>query len=193
MWADAVCINRKDVNEKSVQIRLMAEIFPAATDVCAWIGKEKDSSNEAMETLLQICTATINPKVWPQEHKPVPSSWRGGRGPREDEIEVWQSIETLLDRGWFKRAWIVQEIVLAQKTVLYRGDWSMDWDDFFDALKTCISEYPSFVHGKGSKDGTKKSIYPAYDLGLARAAYGGPLRRTRMGFLTLVELFCYTQ
>ncbi|KAK4168246.1 hypothetical protein QBC43DRAFT_296909 [Cladorrhinum sp. PSN259] len=193
VWADAVCINQKDANEKSVQIRLMAEIFRAATHVCAWIGKEKDSSNEAMETLLQIRTVTINPKVWPQELKPVPFSWRGGRVPRESEMEVWQSIEALLDRGWFKRAWIVQEIVLAQKTVLYCGDWSMDWDDFFDALKTCISECPSFAHGKDSKNGTQKSIYPAYVLGLARAAYGDPLRRTRIGFLTLVELFCYTQ
>ncbi|KAK8183560.1 heterokaryon incompatibility protein-domain-containing protein, partial [Phyllosticta capitalensis] len=38
IWADAVCINQKDVAEKSVQVALMREIYARANGLFIWIG-----------------------------------------------------------------------------------------------------------------------------------------------------------
>lgn len=38
LWIDAICINQKDVNEKSVQVPQMGRLYTNATEVLAWLG-----------------------------------------------------------------------------------------------------------------------------------------------------------
>ena len=67
LWVDAVCINQADDHEKTVQIRLLQNIFQDAQKVFAWIGDEKDNSNRAIEALVQIRTLSVSPDEWPKE------------------------------------------------------------------------------------------------------------------------------
>ena len=41
-WADAICINQKDLEEKSAQIPLMANIYWNASQVLAYLGEDPD-------------------------------------------------------------------------------------------------------------------------------------------------------
>lgn len=43
IWADAVCINQSDVEERSEQVALMGEIFRRAYQVVVWLGPEPTS------------------------------------------------------------------------------------------------------------------------------------------------------
>ncbi|KAF2722182.1 HET-domain-containing protein, partial [Polychaeton citri CBS 116435] len=38
LWADALCINQKDDDEKSAQVGLMPDIYPRANKVICWLG-----------------------------------------------------------------------------------------------------------------------------------------------------------
>ncbi|KAF2849384.1 hypothetical protein T440DRAFT_351007, partial [Plenodomus tracheiphilus IPT5] len=38
LWADAVCINQQDQEEKALQIPRMVDIFRSASKVVAWLG-----------------------------------------------------------------------------------------------------------------------------------------------------------
>lgn len=47
MWADAVCINQKDLEERSHQVALMGDIYSGAGEIFIWLGNsisEADSS-----------------------------------------------------------------------------------------------------------------------------------------------------
>ncbi|KAK0644413.1 heterokaryon incompatibility protein-domain-containing protein, partial [Cercophora newfieldiana] len=48
LWADAVCINQQDLDEKILQVRRMSFIYRQAEHVRVWLGDEADDSDEAM-------------------------------------------------------------------------------------------------------------------------------------------------
>ncbi|KAI4201529.1 MAG: hypothetical protein LQ350_003144 [Teloschistes chrysophthalmus] len=54
LWADAICINQDNVEERSAQVARMAAIFKLATKVVVWLGPEADGSIDAMRTLDSI-------------------------------------------------------------------------------------------------------------------------------------------
>jgi hypothetical protein len=115
VWADSICINQEDMGEKVMQIRLMGKIFQAAERVLAWIGHEYDDSQRVIETLTQIWSISqpASSNTLPDDFQPVPATWANNKFPSWSDI-IWHKIDSFLDRDWFKRAWIVQEIQLAQ-------------------------------------------------------------------------------
>ena len=38
LWADAICINKNDVDEKNSQVRLMVRVYREASHVVCWLG-----------------------------------------------------------------------------------------------------------------------------------------------------------
>lgn len=52
LWADALCINQEDAQEKSRQIRNMREIYSKANPTYAWLGgKSQDRAVDGMKFL----------------------------------------------------------------------------------------------------------------------------------------------
>ncbi|KAH8771527.1 heterokaryon incompatibility protein 6 [Hyaloscypha finlandica] len=54
LWADAICINQDDHEERAQQVRLMQRIYSEADIVTAWLGHEAENSNLAMNLLTRI-------------------------------------------------------------------------------------------------------------------------------------------
>ncbi|KAI0913655.1 heterokaryon incompatibility protein-domain-containing protein [Ustulina deusta] len=40
----------------------------------------------------------------------------------------WETFRAFLSNPWFRRIWVVQEVVLARKAVVVLGNWHMNWD-----------------------------------------------------------------
>ncbi|KAF8864224.1 hypothetical protein BDZ45DRAFT_582496, partial [Acephala macrosclerotiorum] len=51
IWADAICINQDDNNERNHQTLYMREIYSAAECVIAWLGPETPSSTAILDHL----------------------------------------------------------------------------------------------------------------------------------------------
>ena len=54
LWADAVCINQNDLQEKSAQVARMGTIFNSAQWVLAWLGTSDEESEYVMANLKNI-------------------------------------------------------------------------------------------------------------------------------------------
>jgi Heterokaryon incompatibility protein (HET) len=102
MWIDAVCINQVDIAERNHQVRLMSQIFGCASEVLAWLGIEADESKLAMEALQGVC----EPHLW---------------------SDALKAMAKLLNREYWTRMWIIQELGLADKITLQCGGQSVDW------------------------------------------------------------------
>lgn len=186
VWADSICINQADMGEKVTQIRLMGKIFQAAERVLAWIGHEYDDSQRVFETLTHIWSIS----QLASSNQPIPATWANNKFPSWSDI-IWHRIDSLLDRDWFKRAWIVQELVLPSKVHLLCGNSMMEWDHFFEALKICERE----INSSSSLDPSQMKVLPhagsAYALGLTRQKLKHEAKRYSL--LNLLELFAHTQ
>ena len=45
LWADSVCINQTDVDERNRQVRLMAKVYATASRVLVWLGEDQPGDN----------------------------------------------------------------------------------------------------------------------------------------------------
>lgn len=110
-WVDAVCIDQHDEKEKGHQVAMMGRIFRCASHTIAWLGPEADFSALAM----------------------------GCMSNRELALTVISALRKLFNRTYFRRLWIVQEVVLAQKLHFACGQSTVSWQtfaDFWDGSET---------------------------------------------------------
>lgn len=130
LWVDAVCINQPDNEERSHQVRQMSSIYRRATEVIAWLGESENNSGDAMRLLRDWGSALAKRDV-----KDVDDTYRlatsmqySGEAANfiatlEDPLaeRSWKALCDLYNRGYWKRLWVVQEFVLAQKVTLTCG------------------------------------------------------------------------
>lgn len=86
VWADAICINQQDIQERNNQVRHMAMIYAMTSRVIVWLGEAEDSSDKALEEI----------------HKSA-NGQRTTTGPT-----IRNAVLKLLLRPWFKRVWVIQ-------------------------------------------------------------------------------------
>ena len=129
LWIDNICINQEDRNEKSVQVRMMADIYKHAESVFIWLGRESEESNIGMDFILRIPD---------QEHQ-------GMLSVRGSDDHRWGAFVALMRRAWFSRRWVVQELALAKKAYLRCGDVSVNWLDFVVAVEFFIERFDTIA------------------------------------------------
>lgn len=135
MWIDAICLDQKNLKERGFQVQRMGQIYKRAKRVVVWLGPEADDSTHAMELMKSLASkveidwdnfvikpssdATDEPH-WADKHICLPYSKRD-----------WRALCCLLNRTWFKRLWVRQEINLSRpEAVVFCGEAAMLWLDF---------------------------------------------------------------
>ncbi|KAH8675142.1 heterokaryon incompatibility protein-domain-containing protein [Ilyonectria robusta] len=110
VWADAVCINQKDSTERSHQVQRMTEIYAEATSVVAWLGPDYDNSHLAIDLILELVKAdtkdTSHCRGIIMSHK-----WK----------DHFVALGEFMERDYWYRLWIVQEIFNARHVDMYCG------------------------------------------------------------------------
>ena len=122
IWADAVCINQEDNQEKSQQIRLMSQIYKLALYVAVYLGKEADNSHLAIQLLGKLALANIG--LGGLEAAGLPPTL----------AKEWESVASLLDRPWFRRVWIIQEFIVGAQVAMICGEIVTGWEVYCTAF-----------------------------------------------------------
>ncbi|CEI67451.1 hypothetical protein FVEN_g11573 [Fusarium venenatum] len=143
IWCDAICINQKDLAERSLQVKRMTEIYSLAAKVMIWLGPETSWSTTAMNTL-RWAGNQIKSSNYSVEHTTMYYNSRETADPRIHDpdtplplsTEQWRAIEHLLDLDWHKRLWTLQEVALADERTctVALGHEEMMWATFKDTL-----------------------------------------------------------
>ena len=135
MWIDAICINQSDVNERNEQVVRMAEIYRLAQRVVVWLGPDSASGSYAIRTLDflggQFVTTVDNVVLAAPDA--TERQWDQQTALPYDR-DTWVHISQLLDRDYFRRLWIIQEIRLGKEVVLCCGESTVSWIRFSNAV-----------------------------------------------------------
>ncbi|KAJ1327429.1 HET domain-containing protein [Microdochium nivale] len=127
-WIDAICLNQADDVEKAKQVPRMSDIYSLAEDVILWLGlnttDEDDDIGRAFEAITELheISKTSESKDLTTYVKTLEQSHPAVHQKLKSTGHAWE----LLDRRpWFTRAWIVQEVSLANsRAVLQAGQHS---------------------------------------------------------------------
>ena len=144
LWADGICINQKDVKERSHQVMLMAAIYSQATRVLCWLGDDEDSHASHTFKLARRLTEKLEPHLHGKKSKFQVKTHQGIALVNSEEYflftlqdaeleelltdpAVMRHISLLYKKSWFYRMWIRQEFGYASKAQVFCGDSEVDW------------------------------------------------------------------
>jgi hypothetical protein len=113
LWIDVICIDQISNVEKNHQVALMGRIYSLAQSVIVWLGPEFPSSQSIMESMSLA------------DHERM----------KDDYYII--VLETLLQRDWFGRIWVAQELALASHDPkVYCGTASTHWSLLSRAIES---------------------------------------------------------
>jgi hypothetical protein len=123
IWVDAICINQDYKPEKNRQVEMMADIYGRADCVRIWLGDLDNSS--------KLAILFIKQQVLQLQHFDDLC--------RSSEFsEKWKSLLELMQREWFSRRWVVQEVALAPKAIIHCGPAKLSWSKFAVAVELFV-------------------------------------------------------
>ncbi|KAM0429255.1 hypothetical protein ACHAPT_006469 [Fusarium lateritium] len=135
LWVDAICVDQANIYERNHQVKLMKDIYSKAAEVYVWLGSQADKSDMAMDFIAKKGTRGLRPKGF--GYYPL---WTK---------EVGKAIYDLCDRGYWRRMWIIQELVHAANITVWCGTKSFQWHTFeslYRTLKNLESKSSSVSH-----------------------------------------------
>jgi hypothetical protein len=171
LWADAICINQKDNTEKNGQVGIMGKVYSQAERVWVWLGERNPTTSLAYRLIDEIynhfelghiddkyfleALAPWGPELhqnlelWRNDHiiaapaamlKVVKELTRDSLVP--GDLVDWLALNYLFSLPWFRRKWIIQEVVLAQEALVFCGVQSIQWPRLrkvSEVLPTCVA------------------------------------------------------
>ncbi|KAI7459936.1 hypothetical protein KC357_g9083 [Hortaea werneckii] len=123
VWADAICIDQGNLQERNREVARMRDVYRASTNIVIWLGEASDESDLAFDFICGVAHA-----------------W--GRGLREAQaylcdiiprkgVELFRALTRLILRSYWGRTWIIQEVACGNAdTLVLCGTKSTVWSDF---------------------------------------------------------------
>ncbi|RMX71150.1 hypothetical protein D0869_15926 [Hortaea werneckii] len=146
LWADAVCINQEDLQERADQVRIMGRIYATAIQVNVWLGRMSDRKwhdslcsrleaqdiprNKSVLRCLNFCLGKMLSEV--VEDLDIITHRFG-----LDRWLAWLAV--LSTCPWFSRLWVIQEVALARSAIFFSGRHSCTQDALHSVLDQALS------------------------------------------------------
>lgn len=193
LWADAVCIDQENVEERSQQVQIMGMIYWMATRVVVWLGEdnikveeEKDvdrGTGDAFSMILEIGQTV-------EKEMEFYGSWDELPHVTFEDIAQYDakkmaSLATLLSLPWFQRTWVIQEIGLAGSAWFVYGNSELSLVDYIPFMKWLTTKAQLFCDHLGI------SAIPHVLVGDYLQSTRGEDRMDRTGRLSFIDVLSF--
>ncbi|KAK8133437.1 hypothetical protein PG984_005449 [Apiospora sp. TS-2023a] len=151
-WADAICINQRDISERNSQVRLMGDIYTQAKAVCTWTGPGFELESEVPKVLdgvRDIFSTGVNSDgraLFAREYLPG-----------------WSILQAIAGRSYWRRLWIIQEQLLARtKSIIFLSSSCISLLDFLLAMCFLVYQTITIVELQKADDTFFPDFNPAF-------------------------------
>ena len=116
IWVDQLCINQSDMPERTNQVSMMGTIYLSAQHAMIWLGEERDDYTEYFMQLIRAIRTKPAEEHFTLSKDLMESMVELKYDPERPTVKAkrWRSVQEILNRPWFQRAWVVQEAVLSK-------------------------------------------------------------------------------
>ncbi|OWY43327.1 HET-like protein [Alternaria alternata] len=162
LWADALCINQADDDEKTLQVRLMSSIYTKAVSVLVWLQHEDDQV--VQDSLNAICRFVCEKDGFAKHGEmgeawlPTPDTfyqWHdvdvtsvSGVGSSEAADVAIAALELICDSPWFGRGWVIQEVALSTSASVFWGHSEIGFE-WLGVASCCVTSEYTYRSGDG--------------------------------------------
>jgi hypothetical protein len=177
LWVDALCICQINPQERTEQVSNMATIYSSATRVISWLGLVmEDVVQSAMVTLMELFTAAPSQEAGEaKQNESMPHkellgklnelpaeipNYKKLKNVRHPQV-AWRNMRSFFSQRYWKRVWIIQEVVLAKELLLQCGECFIDGK--------ILSQFLKLLRHAGSSDQNELPL-SILELGLTPAA-----------------------
>jgi hypothetical protein len=128
-------MDQDNLSERNHQVHLMTEIYKLADLVIVWLGQSTPDIELAFERLAygrppwEKTDIVCETEMSDGEEIVKPGRGQACRA-RYLQSRVEKGLKQLFSKPWFERCWVFQEILLADRAVLWCGLLEMDWSAF---------------------------------------------------------------
>jgi hypothetical protein len=112
LWVDALCINQANIEERGEQVPKIGAIYTSAKVVCSWIGEPSETSDEAIAAIVELAQIYEH-KVGKDSSKAELNAGFFDNMGMNLQARNWKAIYEVLNREYFTRVWILQELALS--------------------------------------------------------------------------------
>ncbi|KAF4778821.1 hypothetical protein HER10_EVM0010933 [Colletotrichum scovillei] len=112
IWVDALCINQQDLKERNEHVKVMGRVYAGALRT----------------RVVDLASATMHE-----------IQWHFHNNADTNRLE-WGLLADLLNRSWFKRTWIIQEVVNSREVIVHLGTIQVPWH-FLAIVIDAMSEF----------------------------------------------------
>lgn len=164
VWADALCINQADRQEKGLQIRNMRHVYSKADETYSWLGQEGAHDSTPIipflktllpaqgETVLADVLHTHTPRtdfisIPPSDTPHIPMILAPTSisqiAPENENCKRcllearFRALANFFERPYWKRRWIIQEVAMSSRVQIMSGDMRMSLDEMDAAISIC--------------------------------------------------------
>ncbi|KAK1760219.1 heterokaryon incompatibility protein-domain-containing protein [Echria macrotheca] len=142
LWADGICINQRDQQERSSQVQLMSTLFASAELVIGWLGAENPLRMALSLSSVLFLSKGFARMGFRHGHRgDIQFALRDFEwitaGPYASPL-LWDSVAYFFDSPYWTRIWIFQETVLARKLLVVCPLAALDFSvlpAFFSAIQ----------------------------------------------------------
>lgn len=112
LWADSLCINQQDVEERGSQVSFMGDIYQSADAVYAWLGDSETGYDDGMTYIQEVSIMRAQNRLW--------SEIARAQGSR---------MQNIASSSYWTRLWIKQEVLLARDVWFFSANEVANWKD----------------------------------------------------------------
>lgn len=163
VWLDYLCVNQRDDVEKGRQMALMKQAYWSAELVVGWLGERGEHHEITMETLAEIedsLPATFgdpgdkekhpeNYSPWHKFAEPMTHMWQDGPDGQLPFMQNhWVGFHDFMNRSYFQRRWILEEIATARYPAFLIENTIVPWKQVLriNRLLEEWKHHPSYVY-----------------------------------------------
>lgn len=169
LWADAICIDQSNKEEREHQVSHMGIIYNQATKVIVWLGKDVDNQAlKAMALIEEITQQCISHSVLKGKGdkaklRNTDELWdllpqQMISGIQHNNNHNWDALAWLFSRPWFNRLWVIQEVNSNPDVEVLCGRVEISWDKV--ALTAAyIDKHPKIHVSNGFPDSYYVNAY----------------------------------
>lgn len=136
IWIDGICINQADHAERALQVRAMDAVYSRAAETVIWLGEATEATRRALPSLQAMGEgASAEERIlhWGRTETfgdafvadDAESLRRNGLPAMT--ADDWTDVADVVNRTWFRRVWVIQEVALSPNPVILVGPHVLPW------------------------------------------------------------------